>query len=607
MAFASAQGTGWLRRQSITRRLGLQSAAAVILAACLVITAIAGSLLSLRMNGLDDQTSQQALHAALLEKDFASLERDVFRHAVFGTEETGKDWQGNAKDLQASIAETRGHVDAQELGEVEAVSGKAEDYIAAVTQTFEQGGARPEELDRVTAIGNQLDDTIEKIREPAISRSEQIAADQKKLAQWVMIVTVSIAVAAGIISFMLSRAIRTSICSELDSLRTAIGAIEAGHMDAPIDNLDRTDEVGELARAAARLRDALRDKARGDDEAREMIELVGDRLRAMAEGDLTVELPALGEAYRQLEQDFNTTASRLRDAIRSVSRSTDAIRTGSMEISQASDDLAQRTEHHANELGRTASSVSTLSESLQETAQSAGEAHRSVDAAVGEARRGGEVVGQAMTAMEQIEKSTGEIGQIVAVIDSIAFQTNLLALNAGVEAARAGDAGKGFAVVANEVRGLAQRSADAAKDIRALIETSSGQVASGVDMVRKTGEALATIIERIDLATDVVTRINKASSEQSGKLRQTNEIIGKMDVVTQQNAAMVEEATAAARTLASEADTLAALVGGFKVGGDSVVPFSAPKAAPPAFAGRPRTRSAGAAAQVIDEADWSEF
>ncbi|WP_231568366.1 methyl-accepting chemotaxis protein [Novosphingobium malaysiense] len=583
-------------------------------ALCLVVTAVVGSLLTLHMTGLKDQTSQQALFAALLEKDFASLERDVFRHAVYGTPETSEGWRSNARDFETSISETRAHTDAQEMGHVDAVSAKAKDYATAVSEAFSQGQASPSELDRVAAIGNEVDDSIEKIREPVVARSEEVAASQDAIAHWVMFITVGLAAVAGLVSYLMARAIRNSIGEELDSLRSAIGAIEAGRFDETIENMDRSDEVGDLARAAARLRDALRAKAQGDAEAREMIDLVGNGLRSMAAGDLTVELPRLGEAYRQLERDFNATALRLREAMESVSRSTQAIRTGSMEISQASNDLAQRTEQHASELGHTATSVSSLSQALQETAQSAAEAHRSVDAAVAEARRGGEVVGQAVTAMEQIEKSTGEIGQIIAVIDSIAFQTNLLALNAGVEAARAGDAGKGFAVVANEVRGLAQRSAEAAKDIRELIETSSGQVGSGVEMVRKTGEALTTIIDRIDLATEVVTRITTASSEQAANLRDTNDTIGKMDVVTQQNAAMVEEATAAARSLASEADTLSALVGGFRIGSEALIPLASAKPASgaPKLAAAHRAKavpvqSGNAAVQIVDDADWSEF
>jgi methyl-accepting chemotaxis protein len=601
---------GWLRRQSINRRLAVQSTVAVVLALCLVVTAVAGSLMSLRMIGIGNKTSEQALFAALLEKDFASLERDVFRHGLIGSEETRKGWESNSKDLAQSISDTRDHLEGDEIANADLVDREAKDYVDNVAKAFAAGTPSNSTLDHISALGDEVDGSIEKIRTPVIARSEAINAAQRSLAKWVMVISVGIALLAGLVSFLLARAIRRSIGDELGGLRDAIAEIEAGRLDCHIAHLDRQDEVGELARAAARLRDTVAAKQRSDAETHEMITHVGDRLGKMAAGDLTVVLPDLGAAYAGLRKDFNATVERLRDAMQSVSSSTHAIRSGSMEISQASDDLAQRTEHHASEIGSAAGTVSELTNALQETAQNAAEAHRGVGTAVSEARRGGEVVGQAVDAMEQIEKSTAEIGNIIAVIDAIAFQTNLLALNAGVEAARAGDAGKGFAVVANEVRGLAQRSAEAAKDVRTLIETSSAQVSVGVDMVRRTGEALATIISSIDNATDVVTRISNASAEQSAKLRQTNETIGQMDVVTQQNAAMVEESTAAARSLASEADNLAKLVGTFRIGEGSVVSFKDTK---PRGSGFPAGRSPAVAvgnvalAPAVSNEDWSEF
>ncbi|GGB91059.1 methyl-accepting chemotaxis protein [Novosphingobium endophyticum] len=571
-------------------------------------------MVTLRIMEKDDATAEQALFAALLEKDFTSLERDVYRHAVIQSEQSREGWESNARDLEQSIADTRSHLEPAEKANADLVSAKAREYVDATTEAFAAGEPSHDVLDRISDMGSGVDDAIEKIRDPVIIRSEQLRAAQESVALWVMVISVGIALAAGLVSFLLARAIRISIGEELDGVRDAIAQIEAGQLDCDIAHLERRDEIGELARAAARLRDTVAAKARSDAETHEMTELVGDRLGRMADGDLMVELPELGASYVKLRDDFNRTVARLREAMQSVSRSTHAIRSGSMEISQASDDLAQRTEHHASEIGAAAASVSQLSAALQETAQDAAEAHRGVDAAVTEARRGGEVVSQAIGAMEQIEKSTGEIGSIIAVIDSIAFQTNLLALNAGVEAARAGDAGKGFAVVANEVRGLAQRSADAAKDVRNLIETSSSQVSVGVDMVRRTGEALTSIIGRVDNATDVVMRISSASSEQSARLLQTNATIGQMDVVTQQNAAMVEESTAAARSLAAEADNLGELVGTFRIGENSVVSFKssdtaarkAPRArqqrnAPPVAAGN------AAVAQVVDNSDWSEF
>lgn len=610
MALGSTPSSGWLRRQSINRRLGIQSATAVVLGVCLIATVVIGSLTSLQMIRIDNGMSEQALSASLLEKDFASLERDIFRHALVGSKATSEAWQSNAQDFEKSIAEARSRLEGAEVANADLVASKTRDYAQAANAAFAAGQPDHEALDRMSAAGNEIDAGIEKIREPVIARSEEINAAQESVAFWVMGLSIAIALVAGLVSFLLARAIRTSIGEELGSLRNAIAEIEAGRLDGHIEHLERQDEVGELARAAARLRDTVAAKSQGDAEARQMIESVGDRLGRMAAGDLTVELPELGAAYSKLRTDFNAMVERLREAMQSVARSTHAIRTGSVEISQASDDLAQRTEHHASEIGEAAAAVSELSVALHDTAQSAAEAHRGVDAAVSEARRGGEVVGQAVDAMGKIEKSTAEIGNIIAVIDSIAFQTNLLALNAGVEAARAGDAGKGFAVVANEVRGLAQRSAEAAKDVRTLIETSSSQVAAGVDMVRRTGEALDSIITRIDNATAVVTRISNASSEQSAKLRQTNETIGQMDVVTQQNAAMVEESTAAARSLASEADNLAELVGSFRIGDAGVVSLtSAASRAPVPAARRAPAMTVGntALARVVDSEDWSEF
>ena len=616
MAFGSGPGTSWLRRQSIHRRLTIQSITAGVLSLCLIATIVVGSGLSLATSKKDDKTSEQALSAALLEKDFASLERDVFRHAAIGSDETRKDWESNAEDLKTSIRNAQANLEGEEAKHAGDVDAKAEAYIDAVAATFAAGPPTPEGLDRIGALGNGVDDGIEQIREPVIVRSELLNEEQRAVTFWVLVISSLIAFGAGLISYLLARAIRTSISEELGTVRDSIAEIEAGRLNGHIEHLERQDEIGELARAAARLRDTVKAKERSDAEARDMIKHVGDNLGRLASGDLTIEVPELGASYAALRADFNKTVVRLREAMQSVSRSTHAIRTGSMEISQASDDLAQRTEHHASEIGSAAAAVSELSRALQDTAQSAAEAHRGVDAAVNEARRGGEVVGQAVGAMEQIEKSTAEIGNIIAVIDSIAFQTNLLALNAGVEAARAGDAGKGFAVVANEVRGLAQRSAEAAKDVRTLIETSSSQVAVGVDMVRRTGEALDSITARIDNTTDVVTRISNASSEQSEKLRQTNDTIGQMDVVTQQNAAMVEESTAAARSLATEADNLADLVGTFRIGDASVVSFKASESrstpsrtAAPAQrrASAPMTVGNTAVAQVVDDADWSEF
>jgi len=293
-----------------------------------------------------------------------------------------------------------------------------------------------------------------------------------------------------------------------------------------------------------------------------------EALGHLANGDLARRLDAeLSPEFAGVKSDFNDAVMHLADAMRRVADASQGIRSGADEISMASDDLSRRTEQQAASLEETAAALHQLTESVRKAAGGAREASGMATEAREEASRSSGVVDRAVAAMGEIDRSSKQIGQIIGVIDEIAFQTNLLALNAGVEAARAGDAGRGFAVVASEVRALAQRSADAAKEIRDLITQSAKQVDAGVGLVAETGDALSRIAERVVQIDARVADIAASAEEQSRALVEVNAAISQMDGVTQQNAAMVEQATAAAHSLRRETSELNRLVAEFRLAG----------------------------------------
>ncbi|MFJ6326251.1 MULTISPECIES: methyl-accepting chemotaxis protein [unclassified Rhizobium] len=294
-------------------------------------------------------------------------------------------------------------------------------------------------------------------------------------------------------------------------------------------------------------------------------ELAG-ALRSLSEGDLTKTLDrSFVPSMEQLRHDFNATIQRLSETLTTVGENASAIAAGSRELGDSAEAFSRRTEQQAASVEETAAALEEITTTVADSSQRAEEAGRLVAETKRGAEQSGTVVRSAVAAMDQIEKSSREITNIIGVIDDIAFQTNLLALNAGVEAARAGEAGKGFAVVAQEVRELAQRSASAAKEIKALITTSSEHVKNGVGLVGQTGKALEEIVTQVGDINANVAAIVKASKEQTIGLREINAAINSLDQTTQQNAAMVEESTAASLRLANEADTLHTLLAQFRM------------------------------------------
>jgi methyl-accepting chemotaxis protein len=408
--------------------------------------------------------------------------------------------------------------------------------------------------------------------------------------------------------------------------------IAEGDYDIEVEGVGRRDEVGAMARALDTFkRNALQhrtsearaaeDRRRNDEaEARRRdeqsaadhereasLDAIGGGLHALAERNLTVRLSnAVPEAYRRLQEDFNAAIAQLETALARVAGSAGAIGSGSSQIAAAADDLSRRTEQQAASLEQTAAALEEITVTVKKSADGAVHASEVVGATKTEAERSGAIVRRAVEAMGRIEKSSREIGQIIGVIDEIAFQTNLLALNAGVEAARAGEAGKGFAVVASEVRALAQRSAEAAKEIKGLIQTSTVEVEQGVELVGATGKALERIVGQVAEIDTVVTDIAAGAREQATSLGEVNTAVGQMDQNTQKNAAMVEETTAASHSLRRETEELMRAVASFRLG-ESGAPARSRSAARPATRTMARAGGGSAVREAAPEDEWAEF
>ena len=382
-----------------------------------------------------------------------------------------------------------------------------------------------------------------------------------------------------------------SVSSPLVEMTKAMSQLAAGNLEVSVPATDQQDEIGKLAEAMLAFKHQLADAERSKaEQTGTIVSSIGAGLSSVARGDLTHRITAeLTGPFAKLKQDFNEAISRLQDTLRNILTSTGGISTGAGEISQAADDLSRRTEQQAASLEQTAAALEQITATVKQTAANSKQASASVAVAKTAAEEGGRVVEAAIKAMGQIEQSSKQITDIIGVIDEIAFQTNLLALNAGVEAARAGDAGKGFAVVASEVRGLAQRSSEAAKEIKGLIKSSSEHVLAGVKSVGASGEALQRIVDQVMQINSLVTEMAQAADQQSSGIEQVNVAVSQMDQVTQQNAAMVEQSTAATRNLAAETQGLTDLVGFFAVG-------EAKAAARPGVR-RPQPQQANAAAR----------
>jgi methyl-accepting chemotaxis protein len=441
-------------------------------------------------------------------------------------------------------------------------------------------------------------------------------------------------IAAGAIAYFY---VQRNLVRRLTALREAMQRLATGETALDVPAVRDADELGDMGRAVLVFRDAAIEKARLEaqsaeaqrlaeeerahneatraDAARQVADVVdglGRGLERLAQGDLTYRVrDNWAEEYQKIQQDFNGAIDQLQDTLSAIVESTREVSNASAEISTSTSDLSQRTEEQAASLEETSASMEEIAATVRKNAQNAEHARdlaRKTEAVAG---RGGEVVGQAVSAMALIEQSSRKISDIISVIDEIARQTNLLALNAAVEAARAGEAGRGFAVVASEVRSLAQRSAQAAKDIKDLIVNSGGQVKNGVDLVNRAGVSLKEIVGSIKEVADIVADIATASSEQAMGIEQVNKALTQMDEVTQQNSALVEENAATAKTLENQSMALDGRVAAFRlIEGDaeSVVAPAPKPAVRPAKPVRGTARQMQTAlATAVARDEWEEF
>ena len=500
------------------------------------------------------QTAEDPAHLAQNRADLATLE----------------------KQYRDSLARwTSDDVDPKLAGELrDKVAKEAEAFWTEVNTVLLPSASRGDAA-TVQASETRLASIFEREREAILVLTDHATAAQQELVA-TSTTTVEILMAmvalAGIVTVgLILQAMRLLSRHVLDPLADTAGvmsAMAAGDLAAGRRAGHRGDEIGDMTRAIEVFRTAAEAQHEAADKQAHVVTAMGEALGQLADGDLSHRVEtAFSSEYEALRHAYNAAANRLDNVLSRVAGSVESVNTGAAEIRSASGDLAERNQVQAASVEESSAAMKHVASLVTATANRTREVESEIGLATQDASTGGALVGEAMTAMSAIERSSQEIGQIVDLIDSIAFQTNLLALNAGVEAARAGDAGRGFAVVANEVRALAQRSADAASDIRKLIATSSREVSGGVSLVSRTGEALTTMVGRVGTLADLVAEIAASAQSQAASLDQVSGSVSGMDSMTQRNAAMVEETAAAARSLADEASELAAAVSQFRTSG----------------------------------------
>ncbi|WP_225009321.1 methyl-accepting chemotaxis protein [Novosphingobium percolationis] len=562
---------------NIPRRLAVSFVAVIVSAVAMMI--VFGISLAMISNITVRNTTSQSILADALSLETALLRQNSqFRgYLVTGDESYLKSYYEGRDDYdKTSISLEQGLVDparqALVIASREATQKWRKDwgdkYIAVV-----KSGQREQAQEAIRAAGKAVlvSDAVLPLRDLRSQHQAEIVADTALQKSAIFFAWIALGLGGAVmigLAVLLSRKLAQSLAIPITDMTQIMSALAEGNNDVSIAGIERTDELGDMAKAVLVFRDAALARQRAVAEREQAMAKIGHNLHAVAMSDLSVRIVDVPPAFKPVAQDFNDAMERLCDAMGQVQESIVNINLTSNEIRQATTDLASRSEMQAASLQASSSEMDALTQQIEDYAKIAGDVSDSMVEARGQAENGGAVVTKAIDAMDRVDRASAEISDITTMIDGIAFQTNLLALNAGVEAARAGEAGKGFAVVASEVRALAQRATEAARAIKQRVEAVTEHVRLGVALVNETGAALETIIGRVGTVTVSISTIADTAGKQSIALRKISGSISAMDQMTQQNAAMVEETNAATKNLTQEASQLSKAFASFKIGDD---------------------------------------
>ncbi|MDF8334227.1 methyl-accepting chemotaxis protein [Novosphingobium cyanobacteriorum] len=559
-----------------------------LLAGCLILaTGAAGSttLCVLGMSRQDVAMGRMNTATGLLREHMeADMGHDAIRAEVVSIvasrQTTAIDGAAAAAELEQRIDEFEKHMAATARSDVAPTVAGAR---AAADPAFRSYVATGREIARRAKAGLVPDDQelqnfqrlFAELEGQMSSISDAVQANAELTstsATWAATQARWIALASMLIILILlawiARVGRTQMIHPLLLLGQSVRQMAAGKLDVEMGGEGRSDEIGDLSRSAIALRDSLIEaRAETKRQAEAIVTSIGAGLSNLARGNLAfrLEQPLAGR-FEGLRHDFNAALGELGAAMSKVQGSTIALERVAADIGDAASDLAGRNVRQAAGLEETATAINGLNQRVSGSSEAVFSARAAVDGVGGEVARGGQVIEEAEQAMDRIEAASQEIGKIVSVIDGIAFQTNLLALNAGVEAARAGDAGKGFAVVASEVRALAQRSAEAAREIKDLIGNSSDEIGGGVKLVRDAGASLRSITERMDEINRMMEVVEAGANEQKGSLQSLDETSRQIGKITQSNAAVADQVSNASRTMAQAISEVARELARFEIG-----------------------------------------